>query len=76
MQTAKVFQNGQSQAVRLPKAFRFKGEVVFIKKVGNAVVLLPMNHPWESLFNSLSQFSEDFMEVRHQPPQQDREDLF
>ena len=62
MDTAKLFQDGQSQAVRLPKAYRLVGEEVYIKKVGNAVVLLPLEHPWESLFESLSQFSEDFLE--------------
>ena len=42
MKTAKLFQNGQSQAVRLPKEFRFEGEEVFIKKSGSAVVLIPL----------------------------------
>ena len=41
METARLFKNGQSQAVRLPKDFRFEGEKVFIKRVGNAVVLIP-----------------------------------
>ena len=76
MMTAKLFQNGQSQAVRLPKAFRLPGTEVYIKKVGNAVVLLPMDHPWETLFESLTQFSEDFMDAREQPPVQAREDAF
>jgi antitoxin VapB len=52
MQVAKLFQNGQSQAVRLPKAFRFKGEKVFIKKMGNAVILLSPQNPWAPLFES------------------------
>jgi antitoxin VapB len=76
MKTAKLFQNGQSQAVRLPKEFRFEGEEVFIKKVGNATVLLPIQNPWQPLFDSLNKFSPDFMEDREQPTQQDREDLF
>lgn len=76
MKTAKIFKNGQSQAVRLPKEFRFEGEKVFIKKVGNAVVLLPANNPWEPLFESLNKFSDDFMETRHQPKQQEREAFF
>lgn len=41
MRTAKLFKNGEGQAVRLPKEFRFDGDEVLIKKVGNAVVLLP-----------------------------------
>jgi antitoxin VapB len=76
MKTAKLFQNGQSQAVRLPKAFRLPGDKVYIKKVGNAIVLLPLQQPWETLFESLPLFSEDFMDERNQPPQQQREALF
>jgi antitoxin VapB len=67
METAKLFMNGRSQAVRLPKGFRFEGEEVFIKKVGNAVVLLPQQRSWETLYESLGSFSEDFMEERGQP---------
>ena len=42
--TAKLFQNGRSQAVRLPKAFRFKGTEVKIRKEGNTVILEPLEH--------------------------------
>ncbi len=76
MTTAKLFQNGQSQAVRLPKAFRLPGNEVYIKKVGNAIVLIPMDHPWDTLFASLTQFSADFMQERDQPAVQAREELF
>ncbi len=76
MKTAKLFKNGQSQAVRLPKEFRFEGEKVFIKKIGNTIILIPLKTPWKSLFNSLDKFSDDFMEAREQPEQQHREDLF
>ena len=53
MQQAKLFQNGQSQAVRLPKEFRFEGDSVAIKRVGRAVVLLPYDEPWDTLFTAL-----------------------
>jgi antitoxin VapB len=76
MKTAKLFQNGQSQAVRLPKEFRFEGEEVFIKRSGNTVVLIPANHSWDALADSLDKFSADFMDNRDQPAQQTREDLF
>ena len=76
MKVAKLFKNGQSQAVRLPKECRFEGDVVFIKKMGNIVILLPSINPWVSWFDSLNQFSNDFMKTRKQPKQQDREDLF
>ena len=74
METAKLFQNGPSQAVRLPKKYRSEGEKVIIKRVGNAVVLLPCEDSWDTLFDSLEQFSDDFMEGdRQQPESQARE---
>jgi len=74
MKTAKVFQNGRSQAVRLPKDFRFDSDEVFVHKVGNAVVLLPVRHGWDTFFQSLEQFSADYMQDgRHQPPIQERD---
>jgi len=75
MQQAKIFRNGQSQAVRLPKDFRFEGDSVSIKRVGKAVVLLPHNEPWETLFDALGQFTPDFMEERNQPSVEEREGL-
>jgi antitoxin VapB len=76
METAKLFKNGQSQAVRLPKFYRFEGSEVYIKKVGNAVVLIPYHHPWQTLVESLDEFSSDFMPTRDQPESQQREDAF
>jgi len=73
MQTAKIFLNGRSQAVRLPKDFRFSENDVFIKKIGKMVVLFPKDDPWSSLVNSLDQFTDDFMESRDQPLQNPRE---
>lgn len=72
MKTAKLFKNGESQAVRLPKEFRFDGDEVLIKKAGNAVVLLPKKKSWDSLVDSLDQFSSDFMTERGQPKTNDR----
>ena len=60
MKTAKLFKNGQSQAVRLPKEFRMAGREVYIKKEGEAIVLLPKEKSWESLFESLNHFEKDF----------------
>jgi antitoxin VapB len=67
MKTAKLFRNRRSQAVRLPREFRFEGDEVLIKRVGDAVVLLPKSGGWESLVASLKQFSPDFMPAREQP---------
>ncbi len=73
MKTAKLFQNGQSQAVRLPKEFRFDDSEVFIKKTGNVVQLIPRRDSWNSLFGSLKKFSRDFMVERVQPKLDKRE---
>jgi len=75
MRTAKLFHNGQSQAVRLPKEFRFEDDYVFIKKSGNAVILIPAKNSWDSLLESLDMFSGDFMSERRQPTAQKREPL-
>lgn len=77
MDTAKIFQSGRSQAVRLPKEYRFDGTEVLIKKVGDAVILFPnQGAGWQALFDSLELFSSDFMDNRQQPEQQLREDPF
>ena len=75
MQTAKIFLNGRSQAVRLPKDFRFSGNDVFIRKIGKIVILIPKDDPWASLANSLDQFTDDYLETRDQPTQGSRETL-
>ncbi|MBA4372966.1 MAG: AbrB/MazE/SpoVT family DNA-binding domain-containing protein [Thermodesulfovibrio sp.] len=75
MKTAKLFQNGQSQAVRLPKEFRFEDDHVFVKKSGNVVMLIPAKDSWDTLIRSLDKFSDDFMAERKQPKMQKREDF-
>ncbi len=75
MDTAKLFKNGNSQAVRLPKEYQFSGDEVLIRKVGRNVVLSPKEDPWSSLVRSLGLFTEDFMGDRHQPVPDDRENL-
>jgi len=75
MQTAKLFRNGKSQAVRLPKNCRFEGEDVYVRKFGNMVILISKKEPWRSLMHSLELFTPDFMESRDQPDTQKRPDM-
>ena len=75
MKTAKVFMNGRSQAVRLPKEYRFSGDSVYLKRVGNAVVLIPEQGGWETLKGGTRSFTDDYLERRDQPPPQSREAL-
>jgi antitoxin VapB len=67
METTKLLMNGDSQSVILPKEFKIAGSEVYIKKIGSVIVLIPQENPWQALFDSLSLFSEDFMESREQP---------
>ena len=62
METVKLFKNGRSQAVRLPKAFRFSGNEVYIQKIGDSVLLTPKDKLWENFLTGLNAFSSDFME--------------
>ena len=61
MQTAKLFQNGHSQAVRLPKEFHFSGDYVFIQKHGDAVLLVAHDKAWEVFLEGVNGFSDDFL---------------
>lgn len=76
MDTAKIFENGKSQAVRLPKAYRLKGKEAYISKLGEAIILLPKKDKWDSLIASLAKFSDDFMCERLQPEIDKRDNLF
>jgi len=64
---AKVFWTGRSQAVRIPKKYRFDVDEVCIKRVGHTVMLFPVDKAWDVMFGSLDHFTEDFMADRNQP---------
>ena len=61
METAKVFTNGGSQAIRLPKDCRFQDDEVLVNRIGNVVILMPKDDPWQSMLQSLDLFTEDFL---------------
>lgn len=74
MQTAKIFQNGRSQAIRLPKAFRLSGTEVKISREGDRIILEPLKQSWDDWLLTIEQFSDDFMaQGREQPAVQERE---
>ncbi len=75
MKIAKLFASGRSQAVRLPKECRFDGKEVYVRKLGELVILFPKSNPWDPLLQSLDEFTDDFMAKRVQPPQPSRECL-
>ncbi len=71
-QTAKLFNNGRSQAVRLPAEFRFEGTEVYIRKEGEQVILSPRPTSWDDFFDSSLRATEDFMAERVDLPPQER----
>lgn len=75
METARIFQSGRSQAVRLPKAFRFSGTEVGVRHFGNGVLLLPVDEPWATLEAALDSFEPGFILTREQPEVQTRPDI-
>ena len=77
METAKIFENGRSQAVRLPKKFRFNNvDEVVVQKLGAAVLLVPKDSLWQTFMDGLNGFTDDiFEDGRNQGVQEERESL-
>lgn len=76
METAKIFENGRSQAVRLPKKFRFNTDEVVVQQLGEAVILVPKESLWKIFADGLEGFTSDiFEEGREQGVQRERERL-
>ena len=71
VKTAKVFMNGRSQAIRLPKEFRVKGDEVRLQRVPEGILILERD-PWEVVQEACQELSDEFMQHRVQPPAQKR----
>ena len=67
--TAKLFTHGGSQAVRLPKAFRFDGVEVRIRKEGDKVILEPVERDWAAFWATMDQLAEAAGEPFPDPPE-------
>jgi antitoxin VapB len=72
MGTAKVFKNGRSQAIRLPKEFRVKSSEVSLKRVPEGILIMERD-PWDICLEACQELSDDFMKARAQPPAQNRD---
>ena len=75
METAKIFMNGRSEAISLPKDCRFEAKEVFIKKIGDIVMLVPKKKIWDVFLTGLQGFSDDFMDERSNDKPQKRAGL-
>ena len=73
VETVNIQDNEGFQAIRIPGDFKIDDDKVYIKKVGNALYIIPFHNPWQNVFDSLEQFTPDFMEDRNQPSGQSRE---
>ena len=67
MRTAKVFRNGRSQAIRLPKDFRVDGDEVYLKKTPEGFLVIERD-PWEVFYEGVAELSDDFMAAGRQQP--------
>ena len=75
MEIAKIFQTGRSQAVRVPKAFRFNSHEVAINSFGRGVLLLPIENPWDIMLEAIDEFEDGFQLERADQGEQSREDF-
>jgi antitoxin VapB len=72
-ETVNIQDESGSQAIRIPENFKINDDKVYVKRIGNALYLIPFHNPWQNLFESLDKFTPDFMEDRNQLAYQDRE---
>jgi antitoxin VapB len=76
MDTAKIFTNGGSQAIRLPKTCRFDNDEVFVNRIGNIVMLIPKEDRWKNMVRSIDYFTDDFMVEVYPPSNKDKREEF
>ena len=77
MTTAKVTVDGNRQSVQLPPDVHLNADQVFVKQIGQSVLLVPKPlDPWSLFDEAIGQVTDDFMADRNQPPQQTRETVF
>lgn len=76
MNTIKLTKQDNHQFLEIPQEYEIQGQEVYLKRVGNILMLIPVDNPWQTFFDSLDLFSDDFMNQREQPEQQARETLF
>lgn len=73
METIEIRSTRNGQEISIPKELKIDDNKVYLKKVGNALYLIPFNNPWQNMQDSLANFTDDFMNERIQPEGQIRE---
>jgi antitoxin VapB len=69
MMTAEIINEKDFQIFKIPNDFKINDSKVYLKKIGNSLYLIPFHNPWQSFFDSLDKFSDDFMNERQQAEQ-------
>lgn len=69
--TAKVFTNGRSQAIRIPKEYRFEDDEIYISKLGDSVILTPKKSAWANMILGAEMMDKDLFddEIKDEKPQ-------
>jgi antitoxin VapB len=75
IETVNIKDISGEQFIKIPANFKLKGDKVYLKKFGDALYIIPFDNPWQSLLDSMGEFSDDFMENRNQPNVENREPL-
>lgn len=70
-----IQENSGTQSIKIPANFKINDDKVYLKKVGNALYIIPFHNPWQNLFDGIDEFSEEFMNDREQPSEQTRKIL-
>lgn len=73
--TIEIKKGKKHQTIIIPDKMRINDEKVYLKKVGNALFIIPFHNPWQNMLDSLNMFTTDFMTQREQPENQLRENL-
>lgn len=75
IETIDIKKNKGTQAIRIPEKMRIDDDKAYLKKVGNALYIIPYHNPWQNMIEGSESFTPDYMEERNQPNQQIRESL-
>lgn len=77
MHKARVFKSGGSEAVHIPKEYRFKSNKdLVIRKIGNVIMIYPLHDAWNIMRQGIESFTDDFMAERNQPTEVDQREEF
>ncbi len=75
IETIDIYDTKEIQEIRIPQSMRINDNKVYLKKVGNSIFVVPYHNPWQNMFESVNQFTSDYMESRIQGSSQERDEI-